>query len=91
MSALYDQIGDGYDTTRRADPAIVRRLAAYLALAPGRRYLDVGCGTGNYTAALAALGGVWHGVDPFAPNAGGGERKSAVPGLARSQRRGPAI
>ena len=64
MSALYDQIGDGYDTTRRADPAIVRRLAAYLALAPGRRYLDVGCGTGNYTAALAALGGVWHGVDP---------------------------
>ena len=64
MSALYDQIGDGYDTTRRADPAIVHRLAAYLALAPGQRYLDVGCGTGNYTAALAALGGVWHGVDP---------------------------
>ena len=63
MSVLYDQIADGYDTTRRADPTIVRRLAAYLALAPGRRYLDVGCGTGNYTAALAALGGVWHGVD----------------------------
>ena len=58
MSALYDQIGDGYDTTRRADPAFVRRLAAYLALALSRRYLDVGCGTGNYTAALAALGGV---------------------------------
>ena len=64
MGALYDQIGDGYDTTRRADPAIVRRLAAYLALAPGRRYFDVCCGTGNYTAALAALGGDWHGVDP---------------------------
>ena len=58
MSVHYDQIGDGYDTTRRADPAKVRRLATYLALAPGRRYLDVGCETGNHPAALAALGGV---------------------------------
>lgn len=66
MTALYNRIGDRYDGTRRPDPEIVRRLAAYLDLTPGGRYLDVGCGTGNYTAALAALGGAWHGVDPSA-------------------------
>ena len=50
--ALYDKIGIGYDTTRRADPFILSRLLHYLAPVKGRLYLDVGCGTGNYTAAI---------------------------------------
>lgn len=60
---LYDRTGHGYDATRRADPYIVRRLAEYLAPAQGGNYLDLACGTGNYTAALAGLAGRWHGVD----------------------------
>ena len=52
--------------TPRGEP--IRRLSAVWPLiwprALGRRYLDVGCGTGKYIAAVAALGGVWHGVDP---------------------------
>lgn len=54
--ALYDTIGRTYDTTRRADPSITRALARLLNLQPGARYLDVGCGTGNYTVALQSLG-----------------------------------
>jgi SAM-dependent methyltransferase len=54
--ALYDRIGQGYDATRRADPAIVGRLIDYLGAEPAGTYLDVACGTGNYTAALAAAG-----------------------------------
>ena len=61
--ALYDQIGVGYDATRRADPSIVRMLSEAIG-APPRSVLDVGCGTGNYTAALADHGFAVSGVDP---------------------------
>lgn len=60
---LYDKIGIGYDTTRRADPFILSRLLHYLAPVKGRLYLDVGCGTGNYTAALGAAGVRIAGID----------------------------
>lgn len=60
---LYDTVGTGYDTTRRADPYLTGRLAHHLALSGSRAYLDLACGTGNYTTALAALGGEWFGVD----------------------------
>lgn len=53
---LYDQIGVGYDTTRSADPGIVRRLLDLLAVPAGSWCLDVACGTGNYTTALAEAG-----------------------------------
>ena len=62
--ALYDKIGIGYDTTRRADPFILSRLLHHLAPVKGRLYLDVGCGTGNYTAAISAAGVRMAGVDP---------------------------
>jgi len=62
--ALYDKIGIGYDTTRRADPFILSRLLHHLAPLEGRLYLDVGCGTGNYTAAISAAGVRIAGVDP---------------------------
>ncbi len=61
--SLYDRIGASYDETRRADPGLTARLAAHLGLRRGQRVLDIACGTGNYTGALAALGGQMTGVD----------------------------
>lgn len=63
MPALYDTIGSTYVHSRRADPGIVQALARQLRLAPGGAYLDLACGTGNYTAALSGLGGQWSAVD----------------------------
>ena len=63
MPALYDAIGAGYGTTRRADPDIADTLARHLALRDDADYLDLACGSGNYTAALAARGGRWSGLD----------------------------
>lgn len=56
QKALYDQIGKQYDTTRQADPEIVNRLYEILNLQKSQYCLDVGCGTGNYTIALAEKG-----------------------------------
>ncbi|MCB1024393.1 MAG: methyltransferase domain-containing protein [Acidobacteria bacterium] len=61
--AIYDQIGKVYDTTRRADPFITSRLVEFLNLDPEKTYLDIACGTGNYTSALEGKGGSWFGVD----------------------------
>ena len=60
---LYDNIGVNYDATRRADSYLTERLVRHVGLQNGRRYLDIACGTGNYTVALAARGGCWHGLD----------------------------
>ncbi|MBD2680818.1 MULTISPECIES: class I SAM-dependent methyltransferase [Nostoc] len=61
--AIYEQIGKSYDLTRRADPEIANRLAVKLQIKSDSSYLDVACGTGNYTLALAKHGGIWHGID----------------------------
>jgi ubiquinone/menaquinone biosynthesis C-methylase UbiE len=61
--AIYEQIGKGYDLTRRADPHITTQLAQHLDIKPNCLYLDVACGTGNYTVALAEFGGIWQGID----------------------------
>lgn len=61
--ALYDRIGTAYDKTRHADPGILRRLVGHLGIRPPRGYLDIGCGTGNYTVRLAESGGTWVGLD----------------------------
>ena len=63
MPALYDAIGAGYGTTRRADPDIADTLARHLAMPAHGCGLDLACGTGNYTAAMAARGGAWTGLD----------------------------
>jgi ubiquinone/menaquinone biosynthesis C-methylase UbiE len=60
---VYDHIGTGYDLTRRADPYLTSRFAEWLALQPAQEYLDLACGTGNYTIALAERGGTWTGLD----------------------------
>ncbi|MEH2456848.1 class I SAM-dependent methyltransferase [Nostoc sp.] len=61
--AIYERIGKSYDLTRRADPDIAARLVVHLQIKSDSSYLDVGCGTGNYTLALAKNGGIWHGID----------------------------
>lgn len=63
MSAIYDRIGDGYDTTRRADPEILAELSELLETRNEGTYLDIACGTGNYTSSLANHGGRWYAFD----------------------------
>ena len=63
QTASYDRIGVGYETTRRADPYITGRLKHFLNLQRGGTCLDVACGTGNYTTALAHSGLKMVGVD----------------------------
>ena len=63
MAPLYDLIAGSYDATRRADSYITERIAHHLPLRDGKKYLDVACGTGNYTTALAARRGDWVGID----------------------------
>jgi SAM-dependent methyltransferase len=53
---IYDLIGIGYDTTRKADPEISRRLQNHLQIFDSRPVIDVACGSGNYTFALHNLG-----------------------------------
>jgi ubiquinone/menaquinone biosynthesis C-methylase UbiE len=62
--AIYDQIGKGYNSTRQADPYIADRLCDLLQPHEGGIYLEIGCGTGNYLAALSAKGYSFYGVDP---------------------------
>jgi ubiquinone/menaquinone biosynthesis C-methylase UbiE len=63
MEAIYNKIGNGYDITRKADPEILATFANLLTLNPSYSYLDIACGTGNYTAELSKLGGHWYGFD----------------------------
>jgi ubiquinone/menaquinone biosynthesis C-methylase UbiE len=65
-SVLYDQIGAGYNSTRQADPFIVQRLLELLSPQKDKLYLDIGCGTGNYTIPLAEKGFKFSGVEPSA-------------------------
>jgi ubiquinone/menaquinone biosynthesis C-methylase UbiE len=74
ISPLYDRIG--YDQTRRPDPRIGDRLASHLPLTPHGTYVDVACGTGNYTTLLASRGGRWIGVDQSSQMLKAAQRKS---------------
>jgi SAM-dependent methyltransferase len=60
----YDIIGTGYNTTRQADPFLVSRLLHFLEPTADKLYLDIGCGTGNYTIALADKGLNFCGIEP---------------------------
>lgn len=59
----YERIGEGYNLTRHADPHLVDRIVTLLQIDTKGYYLDVACGTGNYTVALADRGGIWAGID----------------------------
>ncbi len=63
MEEKYDRIGVNYNQTRKADPYLLKRLAHHLGPTEGS-FLDIGCGTGNYTIALHDLHYNILGVDP---------------------------
>lgn len=73
VGALYDRIGQGYDTHRRADPTIVSLLRG--AIGARQPVLDLGCGTGNYAVALSDSGLQIVGVDASDEMLDGARRK----------------
>lgn len=60
----YDKIGKNYNQTRKADAYLADRFFHHLSPFPNGKYLDIGCGTGNYTIALNQKGVDFVGVDP---------------------------
>ncbi|MDA1101899.1 MAG: class I SAM-dependent methyltransferase [Proteobacteria bacterium] len=63
MTAIYNTIGAGYDRYRSADPGITETLARTLGRPKVGSYLDLACGSGNYTIALARKGYTLTGLD----------------------------
>lgn len=61
---IYNKIGTNYNNTRSADAYITGRLHALLAPIEGGKYIDIGCGTGNYLKAMSNLGVQLTGVEP---------------------------
>jgi ubiquinone/menaquinone biosynthesis C-methylase UbiE len=60
----YDRIGIGYNTTRKADPYLLGRMMHHLKADERGTYLDIGCGTGNYTIEFSKHGVKMIGIDP---------------------------
>lgn len=60
----YDKIGNQYNTTRQADPYLSKVMYEYLSQSGNGPFLEIGCGTGNYTRALHDRGLEIMGVDP---------------------------
>jgi ubiquinone/menaquinone biosynthesis C-methylase UbiE len=57
MTYLMENKAEGLRLEIKTDPEIVKRQAAWAGIGPGMRVLDVGCGIGITTAALAELVG----------------------------------
>ena len=64
MEVKYDKIGIGYNQTRKADKYLTEQLLFYLNPNAKGLYLDLGCGTGNYTNELQKSGFQLIGMDP---------------------------
>lgn len=61
----YDERADSYARHRVTNPRVIAELLASGLFTSKARVLDVGCGTGNYAAALSAITGCqMSGVDP---------------------------
>ncbi len=76
MEVLYDSIGQGYDTTRKADPAIAYLIYKQLNCQKGDKILDLACGSGNYTLAMQEQELDVTGVDISFEMLGQAERKN---------------
>lgn len=63
QKALFDTICQAYDSYRKADPYITKKLIKFLQADFGGPFLDLACGTGNYTGALHEAGFKMEGVD----------------------------
>jgi ubiquinone/menaquinone biosynthesis C-methylase UbiE len=63
----HNRAGTRYNKTRQADPHILDRLFQFLSPEKDKLYLDIGCGTGNYTIGLSERGINFWGVDPSIP------------------------
>jgi ubiquinone/menaquinone biosynthesis C-methylase UbiE len=61
---VYDKIGAAYNETRCADPFLAENMLILLKAVKSGKYLDLGCGTGNYTIAFSEKGFDFDGVDP---------------------------
>jgi SAM-dependent methyltransferase len=64
MEAKYNKIGIDYNLTRKADNYLTERLYTLLNPDKSGTYLDIGCGTGNYTNELQKRGLNFMGIDP---------------------------
>jgi ubiquinone/menaquinone biosynthesis C-methylase UbiE len=79
MDVLYDRIGSGYDFTRKSDPYLLNRLSDLLGPEAAGRYVDVACGSGNYSLSLAAAGLRITGFDVSAEMIATAKAKTAQP------------
>ena len=64
MSTKYNKIGINYNQTRKADPFLTEQLLKHLNPEKDGLYLDIGCGTGNYTNEFQKRGFNFIGIDP---------------------------
>lgn len=64
MEVKYNKIGINYNQTRKADPYLTEQLLSLLNPKKEGLYLDIGCGTGNYTHELQKRGVQFIGIDP---------------------------
>ncbi len=64
MEIKYDEIGTDYNLTRKADKYLTEQLLHHLKPSKNGKYLDIGCGTGNYTNELQKNGFQFIGIDP---------------------------
>ncbi|SEC41944.1 Ubiquinone/menaquinone biosynthesis C-methylase UbiE [Tenacibaculum sp. MAR_2009_124] len=64
MQVKYDKIGINYNETRKADKYLTERLIHHLKPVNYELYLDIGCGTGNYTSEMEIKGMNLIGIDP---------------------------
>ena len=63
-ATIYNTIGNDYNAYRKADPYLLSRILVLLKPKAGQNFLDLGCGTGNYTIPLSEKGLNIIGIDP---------------------------